>query len=88
MPPTPTLHHHYHHYHHHHHLHHHTITTTNTTRVNNAHGMLCVQNKTTRSWKPNVHRKRFYSEILDKKLRINVTTTALRTMDKYGGIDK
>ena len=31
--------------------------------------------------------KRIYSEVLDEMLRFHVTTSALRTIDKYGGLD-
>lgn len=40
-----------------------------------------------RRWFPNVQKKEFFSEILEKNIRINVTTAALRTMRKYGGFD-
>jgi len=44
--------------------------------------------KTRRSWKPNVFRnKKFFSEILQKDIRFTVTSTALRTIEKLGGID-
>lgn len=46
------------------------------------------ERKTRRSWKPNVHRKTFYSQVLEKELSIKVTMAALRTFDKYGGIDR
>lgn len=42
---------------------------------------------TRRTWKPNVHRKKLYSELLDESFHINVTTAALRTIDKMGGLD-
>lgn len=42
---------------------------------------------TRRTWKPNVQKKTLYSELLDESFRINVTTTALRTIDKKGGLD-
>lgn len=43
--------------------------------------------RTRRTFQPNTHNKSFYSPILQKKLHIEVTTTALRTIDKYGGLD-
>lgn len=43
--------------------------------------------RTRRTWKPNVFRKRFFSDILNRELRVKVTSCALRTIDKYGGID-
>ncbi|KAI7845095.1 hypothetical protein COHA_001460 [Chlorella ohadii] len=44
-------------------------------------------NKSRRSWKPNAHNKRLYSAILDRMIRLRVTTAALRDIDKAGGID-
>lgn len=43
--------------------------------------------KTKRKFRPNVFRKRIYSEILDEMIQFHVTTSALRTIDKYGGLD-
>jgi large subunit ribosomal protein L28 len=34
-----------------------------------------------------VHKKKLYSELLDETFHINVTTAALRTIDKMGGLD-
>ncbi|BGP15938.1 hypothetical protein JCM10213_003631 [Rhodosporidiobolus nylandii] len=44
-------------------------------------------NKTRRTWLPNVHHKNVWSEALGRKLRLKVTAGALRTMDKVGGLD-
>jgi len=44
-------------------------------------------NKSRRTWKPNAHRKRLYSETLDEMIPLNVTTNALRWIDKAGGLD-
>ncbi|RKP08256.1 hypothetical protein THASP1DRAFT_7130, partial [Thamnocephalis sphaerospora] len=43
--------------------------------------------KTRRIWLPNVQRKRLYSEILGSMVQLKVTTAALRTIDKKGGLD-
>ena len=43
--------------------------------------------KTKRKFKPNVFRKRLYSEMLDEMIQFHVTTSALRTIDKFGGLD-
>jgi len=43
--------------------------------------------KTKRTWKPNVHWKTFYSELLDQKFQVRVSTKALRCIDKAGGVD-
>ncbi|KAH6830719.1 Ribosomal L28 family [Perilla frutescens var. hirtella] len=45
-------------------------------------------NKTKRNWKPNVQDKRLFSYILDRHIRVKVTTHALRCIDKAGGIDE
>ncbi|GAA6007833.1 hypothetical protein JCM10207_004892 [Rhodosporidiobolus poonsookiae] len=44
-------------------------------------------NKTRRTWLPNVQLKSVWSEALGRKLRLKVTTGALRTIDKVGGLD-
>lgn len=41
-----------------------------------------------RTWKPNVQEKRLFSYILDRHVRVKVTTHALRCIDKAGGIDE
>ncbi|XP_022862974.1 39S ribosomal protein L28, mitochondrial [Olea europaea var. sylvestris] len=46
------------------------------------------RNKTRRNWKPNVQEKRLFSYILDRHIRVKVTTHAIRCIDKAGGIDK
>ncbi|KAL3819035.1 hypothetical protein ACJIZ3_004940 [Penstemon smallii] len=45
-------------------------------------------NKTRRFWKPNVQEKRLFSYIMDRHIRVKVTTHALRCIDKAGGIDE
>jgi large subunit ribosomal protein L28 len=42
---------------------------------------------TKRKFKPNVFIKRVYSEILDEMVRFHLTTSALRSIDKAGGVD-
>lgn len=44
--------------------------------------------KTRRTWKPNVHKHKLYSEILDERIRFHATAKALRTIDKVGGLDE
>ncbi|ORY92640.1 ribosomal L28 family-domain-containing protein [Leucosporidium creatinivorum] len=44
-------------------------------------------NKTRRTWLPNVQSKAVWSEALGRKLRLKVTVGALRTIDKMGGLD-
>ena len=43
--------------------------------------------KTRRRWNPNVQKKRVYSEVLDEMVRFHLTTSALRSIDKMGGLD-
>ena len=43
--------------------------------------------KTKRKFKPNVLKKKVYSEILDEMIPFHITTSALRTIDKFGGLD-
>ncbi|MDB9925105.1 bL28 family ribosomal protein [bacterium] len=45
-------------------------------------------NKSRRTWHPNAHRKRLYSETLGEMIPLNVTTNALRWIDKAGGLDR
>ncbi|KAH0645111.1 hypothetical protein MTR67_035794 [Solanum verrucosum] len=45
-------------------------------------------NRSKRTWKPNVQEKRLFSYILDRQIRVKVTTHALRCIDKAGGIDE
>ncbi|PYH96253.1 50S ribosomal protein L24 [Aspergillus ellipticus CBS 707.79] len=45
------------------------------------------EGKTRRLWKPNVRRKKLYSEALGEDLFIKVTRKALRTIYKSGGLD-
>lgn len=45
-------------------------------------------NKTRRNWKPNVQEKRLFSYILNRHIRVKITTYALRCIDKAGGIDE
>ena len=43
--------------------------------------------KTKRTFKPNVFKKRVYSETLDEMVQFHLTTSALRSIDKAGGLD-
>ena len=45
------------------------------------------ERKTRRSWKPNVHKKRLWSEELSEHVQFNVTCYALKCIDKAGGLD-
>lgn len=46
-----------------------------------------AENKSRRTWKPNVLEKRLYSETLDRTVRWKVTASAWRTVKKKGGLD-
>jgi len=43
--------------------------------------------KTKRTWLPNVQQKRLHSDALGENVRLKVTTRALKTIKKYGGLD-
>ncbi|KAF9947022.1 39S ribosomal protein L24, mitochondrial [Modicella reniformis] len=44
--------------------------------------------KTRRTWLPNVQRKRLFSVTLNDWIRLNMTTSVIRTVDKKGGLDR
>ena len=44
-------------------------------------------NKTKRKFLPNLQSTSFYSEILGKKIKLNVTSKGIKTVEKNGGID-
>ncbi|KAF9011705.1 hypothetical protein BDQ17DRAFT_1232897 [Cyathus striatus] len=43
--------------------------------------------KTRRTWMPNIQQKRLRSETLDQEFKLKVTTRALKTIKKNGGLD-
>jgi len=43
--------------------------------------------RTRRKFKPNVFKKRVYSETLDEMIQFHLTTSTLRSIDKAGGLD-
>eukprot|EP00127_Corallochytrium_limacisporum_P004719 Clim_evm73s172 gene=Clim_evmTU73s172 len=45
------------------------------------------RNRWRRSWKPNVQRVALWSETLEERITIPVTTHALKQIDKWGGLD-
>ncbi|CAG8437171.1 4220_t:CDS:2 [Diversispora eburnea] len=45
-------------------------------------------NKSRRTWKPNVHYVKLYSEALDKRIEIKCTAEVLKLIDRKGGLDK
>ncbi len=46
-----------------------------------------ANNKTRRRYLPNLQWQRFYSETLGESIRLRVSTHALRTVEKRGGLD-
>lgn len=44
--------------------------------------------KTRRTWKPNIHTKRLWSDALARFVRVRVQARVLRTIDKVGGLDE
>ena len=55
--------------------------------VRRGHRISYADNKHPRPYKINVHKKVFFSQILGKRFRVNVSMKALRTIRKYGGFD-
>eukprot|EP00455_Lapot_gusevi_P046611 TRINITY_DN615_c0_g1_i1.p1 TRINITY_DN615_c0_g1~~TRINITY_DN615_c0_g1_i1.p1 ORF type:complete len:137 (-),score=15.89 TRINITY_DN615_c0_g1_i1:245-655(-) len=50
---------------------------------------ICFSNKKWNRWfKPNVVKKHLHSEMLNKTYKMNITTRALRTIEKEGGLDQ
>ena len=44
-------------------------------------------NKTKRRFYPNLHNVSFFSEILEKKIKLKVSSRGIKTVEKNGGID-
>ena len=53
-----------------------------------GHNVSHSNNKTKRKFFPNLKKVSFKSDILKKNIRLNVTNSALRTVDFKGGLDK
>ena len=47
-----------------------------------------AKNKTKRRFLPNLKKVTFKSDILKRNIKLNVTSSALRTVDFKGGLDK
>ncbi|KAK0475858.1 50S ribosomal protein L24 [Armillaria novae-zelandiae] len=45
------------------------------------------KHKTRRTWLPNVQTKRIFSDALNQSVKLKVTTRALKTIKKHGGLD-
>lgn len=46
------------------------------------------RHKTGRTWKPNVQRKSVWSETLQTWIRTRIATSAMRSIEKHGGLDQ
>ena len=46
-----------------------------------------ANNRTRRRFLPNLQRTSMQSEILDRKVNLRVATSAMRTVEKHGGLD-
>ena len=53
-----------------------------------GHKVSHANNKTKRRFLPNLKKVKFKSDILNKNIKLNVSNSALRTVDFKGGIDK
>ena len=53
-----------------------------------GHNVSHAKNKTKRRFLPNLKKVTFKSDILKKNIKLNVTNSALRTVDFKGGLDK
>ncbi|SPO24799.1 related to MRPL24 - mitochondrial ribosomal protein, large subunit [Ustilago trichophora] len=56
--------------------------------IQSGHNVPKSRQKTARTWAPNIQHKRLWSETLDTFVKARVSTSALRTMDKLGGLDQ
>ena len=53
-----------------------------------GHNVSHANNKTKRRFIPNLKKVTFKSDVLKRNIRLNVSSTALRTVDFKGGLDK
>ena len=53
-----------------------------------GHNVSHAKNKTKRRFLPNLKKVSFKSDILKRNIRLNVSNSALRTVDFKGGLDK
>ena len=66
-----------------------TLLKTNHDKHRLTHVIFFTNNRRTRrTWLPNAHKKRVFSEVLNEMIPMRVTTHALRCMDKAGGLDE
>ncbi|TQN66634.1 54S ribosomal protein L24 [Colletotrichum shisoi] len=59
-----------------------------SARIRHGHNVSEKHHQVTnRTWRPNVHYKRLWSDALGVRVRIRLTTRVLRTIEREGGID-
>ena len=46
-----------------------------------------ANNRTRRRFLPNLQSTRMHSEVLDREISLRVSTSAMRTVEKHGGLD-
>ena len=46
-----------------------------------------ANNRTRRRFLPNLQSTRMYSEVLNRQISLRVSTSAMRTVEKHGGLD-
>ena len=56
-------------------------------KVMSGNNVSHANNKSRRVFRPNLQHASFISEKLDTKIRLRVSTSGLRTVEKHGGID-
>lgn len=56
--------------------------------IKSGHKISEFRQKANRFWKPNVHKKKLWSETLNKLIKVPVTSRVLKTIDKEGGLDQ
>lgn len=60
----------------------------NGRTIQSGHNVPKSRQKTARTWQPNIQNKRLWSETLGHWIKAKVSTSALRTIDKLGGLDR
>ncbi|KAJ2358819.1 hypothetical protein IWW50_000796 [Coemansia erecta] len=58
-----------------------------STQIQHGNNKPKSLHKTRRTWLPNIQKVTLFSSLLNTKMRINLTTRVLRTIDKKGGLD-
>lgn len=55
--------------------------------IQSGHNVPKSRQKTARTWSPNIQSKRLWSDTFGEFFKAKVSTSALRSMDKMGGLD-